>query len=93
MHSIKWLPGLEERIRERRIAGSVFESIVAPRTALIVVDMQNFFCAPDNDVAQHARDIVPNINRLASALRDSGGGGYARKPGINSACIRCPSVT
>ena len=73
MHEIKWLPGLEERIVARRSDRNVFKNIVAQRAALIVVDMQNFFCAPDNEAARHARDIVPNINRIASALRNSGG--------------------
>ena len=43
-------------------------------TALVVIDMQNFFVEPGAalEVAA-ARDIVPNINRLAAAMRDAGG--------------------
>ncbi len=44
------------------------------KTALVVVDMQNYFVAPSfpGEVAS-ARDIVPSINRLARALREHGG--------------------
>lgn len=51
-----------------------YETIKGPKTALVVVDMQNYFvqdgmpsCAPV------ARDIVPNVNRLARATRAAGG--------------------
>jgi len=44
------------------------------RTALVVVDMQNYFVAPASQGgASEAADIVPAINRLASAVRRSGG--------------------
>lgn len=44
------------------------------RTALVVVDMQNYFVAPGyQGEAAAAREIVGNINRLAKALRDAGG--------------------
>lgn len=53
---------------------NAYEKISGPKTALVVVDMQNYFvqdgmpsCAPI------ARDIVPNINRLARATRSAGG--------------------
>jgi len=46
------------------------------RTALIVVDLQNAFMddAVGHAVCPMARDIVPNVNRLAVAVRASGGG-------------------
>jgi ureidoacrylate peracid hydrolase len=51
-----------------------YETIHGPRTALVVVDMQNYFvqdgmpsCAPV------ARDIVPNVNALARETRAAGG--------------------
>jgi ureidoacrylate peracid hydrolase len=51
-----------------------FRTIDATRTALLVVDMQTGFVAP-NAVAEIpvARAIVPNINRLADELRRAGG--------------------
>ncbi len=44
------------------------------KTAFVVVDMQNYFMAPGQQVEiPAAREIVPNINRLADALRKAGG--------------------
>ena len=44
------------------------------RTVFVVIDMQNYFMAPDSQgEAPGACDIVPSINRLAGALRDRGG--------------------
>jgi len=51
-----------------------FAEIEPQKTALLVVDMQTGFVAP-GAVAEipMAREIVPNINRLATALRQAGG--------------------
>lgn len=53
---------------------NAYETIHGPRTALVVVDMQNYFvqdgmpsCCPV------ARDIVPNVNALAGETRAAGG--------------------
>jgi hypothetical protein len=45
-------------------------------TALVVVDLQNAFMddAVGHAVCPMAREIVPNVNRLASAVRAVGGG-------------------
>ena len=51
-----------------------WDTIPVARTALIVIDMQNYFVAPSSQgEAETARDIVPAINRLAAALRERGG--------------------
>ncbi len=51
-----------------------WDAIPAARTALIVVDMQNYFVAPKSQgEVQSARDVVPAINRLAAAMRERGG--------------------
>lgn len=43
-------------------------------TALLVVDMQNYFVSADERTGcAEAREITPNINRLASGLRAAGG--------------------
>lgn len=50
------------------------ETIEASRTALVVVDMQNYFCAEGFPAeVPLSRAIVPNINRLAQAMRTAGG--------------------
>ncbi len=63
-----------ERILTRQGRLHAFESLDPKRTALLVVDMQNYFMA-DGFIGccPQARDTVPNVNRLASALRDAGG--------------------
>ena len=48
---------------------NVFDHFEAEKTALVVIDMQNFFVAE----VETARSICPNINHLAHALRGQGG--------------------
>jgi ureidoacrylate peracid hydrolase len=51
-----------------------FDLLHARRTALLVVDMQNYFVKPGSAAeAPMARTIVPGVNQLASALRRMGG--------------------
>jgi nicotinamidase-related amidase len=56
----------QESRRGRRYA---YEDLEPARTALVVVDMVPFFAT----AGRYFRGIVPNINALASALRDAGG--------------------
>ncbi len=67
-----WFIDSARRARDGRF--NAYERLTARKTALVVVDMQNYFvedgmpsCAPI------AREIVPNVNRLAQATRASGG--------------------
>lgn len=59
----------------RRGREHVLADISPARTALVVVDMQNGFLMEGvaHSLIPAAREIVPNINRLAAALRDAGG--------------------
>jgi nicotinamidase-related amidase len=51
-----------------------FDRIDPRRTALLAVDLQNAFTRPGEVFANsHACDILPNVNRLAKALRNAGG--------------------
>ena len=64
------------RARVIRLQGKPFalDEIDAARTALVVVDMQNYYVAEDYpNQSPQAREIVPNINRMAAALRAAGG--------------------
>ena len=65
---------LQKSLIARRGCVHAYESFEGPSTALVVIDMQNFFIR-DGELmaAPQARDIVPNINRLAAAMRDAGG--------------------
>lgn len=51
-----------------------YEQFNPTKTALVVVDMQNYFMADGEPACcPPARDIVPNVNRLAGATRAAGG--------------------
>ena len=74
MHPYVMPEHIKERVLQRQGKPFSHDAIAAERTALVVVDMQNYF------VAEHfahsvplSRAIVPNINRMAKALRASGG--------------------
>jgi ureidoacrylate peracid hydrolase len=61
-----------KQIRDGRI--NAYETLEACKTALVVVDMQNYFVADDMPAcAPEARSVVPNINRLAQTVRTTGG--------------------
>ena len=75
--------GLEEipehmtaRVVARCGVAHPFAELVARHTALIVVDLQNAFMdeAVGHAVCPMAREIVPEVNRLAGAMRSAGGG-------------------
>jgi ureidoacrylate peracid hydrolase len=74
MHKIAIPQAAIDRVFKRRDSLHVFNEIDARRTAHIVVDLQNGFMAPGQpvEIAQ-AREIVPNVNRISSALRAAGG--------------------
>ena len=74
MHPNELPAEIVERLRSRRGKLHLFERIEAARSALVVIDMQHAFVEPGAPSAvSTAREIVPNINRLASALRSRGG--------------------
>jgi len=67
---IDWLPGrLVERMQARRGRLNAFDSLVARRTALVVIDLTVLFAGDD----PAAGPVVARINRLAEALRNAGG--------------------
>jgi ureidoacrylate peracid hydrolase len=74
MHPTALPQEIVDRVRARRGRLHPFDHLSPSRTALVVIDMQNAFCAPGAAIeVPVARTIVPNINRLASAVRSSGG--------------------
>src|SRR6201996_6875249 len=75
MHKVAIPQTIIDRVIARRGKGHVFEDFDPARTALIVVDLQNGFMMPGVAFAEipEARQIVPNVNRLAAALRAAGG--------------------
>jgi ureidoacrylate peracid hydrolase len=74
VHAFALPEPLKESVRRRTGKEHPFDRIDGRRTALLVVDMQNYFCEPGQACEiPLAREIVPNINRLAAALRAAGG--------------------
>jgi ureidoacrylate peracid hydrolase len=74
MHNYVIPQSVKDRVIKRQGKLLSHDSIDAGRTALVVIDMQNYFVA-EGFAAEvpKARDIVPNINRMAKALRAAGG--------------------
>ena len=65
---------IRNRVIERQGRWNVHDDVPPEQTAFVVVDMQNYFMAPGQQVeVPEAREIVPNVNRLADALRQAGG--------------------
>jgi ureidoacrylate peracid hydrolase len=74
MHQIRLSEALLARIREQRGAEHIFEQLDMRRTAHVVVDLQNAFMEPGAPVeVPTAREIVPNVNAISTAVRDRGG--------------------
>lgn len=68
-HELKIPDYVIERIIAKRGKLNVFDRFDPEKTALVVIDMQNFFVAE----VETARSICPNINRLAEVVRERGG--------------------
>ncbi len=75
MHKIELSQqSLETAARRRGGRRYAFPVIAAKNTALLVIDMQLYFMAPGMLAeVPTAREIVPNINTLAHAIRRAGG--------------------
>jgi ureidoacrylate peracid hydrolase len=74
MHKVAIPEEVVARVIQRRGKWHAHADVPARDTALLVVDLQNYFMAPGQQVEiAAAREIVPNVNRLARALRDAGG--------------------
>ncbi len=75
MHKIAIPKSIVERVIARRGRELVYDNLDPRKTALLVVDMQNAFMLPGvaHSLCAMAREIVPNINRLAQAVRETGG--------------------
>lgn len=75
MHKTTIPQSVVDRVVARHGREHVHADLDPARTALVVVDMQNAFMLPGVAHAPclAAQDIVPNINRLAQAVRDTGG--------------------
>ena len=74
MHKLSIPSELVERVTKRAGRPHPFDTIDPAKTALLIIDMQNYFMKPGfMGEVPHARSIVPNVNRMAAALRERGG--------------------
>ncbi len=70
MHSVTVRKEIVDRVLQRRGRYHLFDRLDPARTALVVIDMQQTFCAPGSPAEVPAsRDIVEPINRLTAELR------------------------
>ena len=77
------------RVLARRGTAHPYADLDPARTALVVIDLQNGFMddSVGHAVCPMARDIVPNVNRLAAAVRASGGGVFWVKNTHDERCL------
>lgn len=74
MHKFSMSPHTLARIQARSGKAHPFDNLDAHRTALLVIDLQNYFLKPGaQGETPSARAIVPTVNELAAALRNRGG--------------------
>ena len=70
MHSVTVRQEVVDRVLQRRGRYHLFDRLDRARTALVVIDMQDTFCAPGGPAEVPAsRGIVEPINRLSAELR------------------------
>ncbi|HEY3240992.1 MAG TPA: cysteine hydrolase [Acidimicrobiia bacterium] len=74
MHDIRIPDHIIRRVLDRRGKLHIYDRLDGGSTALLVVDLQNIFMLPGMPLeVPSAREIVPNVNRLAAAVRTAGG--------------------
>ena len=75
MHDFTMPQWAIDRVRDRRAKLHVFDDMVPSKTALVVGDLQNGFMVPEHTPMPVKTSVgtVPNVNRLAAALRETGG--------------------
>ena len=74
MHRIAIPEDVIAQVKSQRCRVNRYARLWAQNTALVVIDLQNVFMLPGMPIeVPAAREIVPNVNRLADAVRKAGG--------------------
>ena len=74
MHKIAIPDSIIAQVKAQRGRLNRYDRLIGEKTALVVIDLQNVFMLPGMPVeVPTAREIVPNVNTLASAMRQAGG--------------------
>ena len=69
MHEIRISPDSIAKVTRRSGRQHPYDTLDPSKAALVVIDMQNHFMAPGFMAeTPTAREVVPNVNRLAQAL-------------------------
>jgi ureidoacrylate peracid hydrolase len=94
MHTFAIPKSVIDRVIERRGREHVYDNLDPAKSALVVVDMQNAFMLPGvaHALCPMAEKIVPNINRLAQAVRDTGGTVFWIKTTFTPEALRSWSI-
>jgi ureidoacrylate peracid hydrolase len=94
MHDFTMPQWAIDRVLQRRSKLHVHDDMDPRRTALIVVDLQNGFLLPACTPmpVKTAIGTVPNVNRLAAALRETGGKVFWIQNTINDTSLKEWSV-
>ena len=89
MNGVNFPPSIIQRVVARRGTEHIFSDLDPKHTALVVVDLQNAFMDDEvgHAVCPAARDIVPAVNRLAGAVRASGGAVFWIKNTFDETCL------
>ena len=75
MHDLTMPQWAIDRVAKRRTKLHVFDDLDPAKTALVVIDLQNGFMVPEHTPmpVKTAVETVPAVNKLAAALRETGG--------------------
>lgn len=94
MHEVEIPQHVIDRVIARRGAEHPFADLDPARTALVVVDLQNGFMMEGvaHALCETAVEIVPNVNRLAAAVRHTGGKVFWIQNTHDEACLEDWSV-
>jgi ureidoacrylate peracid hydrolase len=89
MHNISIPDRVYESVKARRGTIHPHDNLDPAKTALIVVDLQNGFMMDGvaHALCETAREIVPNVNRIAATLRQQGGKVYWIQNTHDESCL------
>jgi ureidoacrylate peracid hydrolase len=74
VHTISIPASITQRVIGRRGKLKIYERLEGPRTALVVIDLQNAFLLEGMpSYIRGATGLIPHVNKLAAALRSVGG--------------------
>src|ERR1700683_2048296 len=74
VHKVSIPESIIAQVKAQRGKLNRYDRLLGPKTALVVIDLQNVFMLPGMPVeVPAAREIVPNVNKLAAATRAASG--------------------